>query len=144
MGSGNNCTTDFSEWRHIANVKEAYRFTNKVRHIRHMFKHNNWCTTLDCMGETLSRLTFQGWYPIDTAKFFNQLSATDNQQNTPSAHLFCGQDCHKQLFSRPVSQQVYHLKETHVRNVCRSIKLTSLSVGSEDFGIPVGSLLFCT
>jgi hypothetical protein len=36
----------------------------------------------------------------------------------------------------PESQQEYYLRETHVRGVCRSIKLTSLRVASEDFGIP--------
>jgi len=41
-----------------------------------------------------------------------------------------------------VSPQVHHLRETHVRGVCRSIKLTSLRDASEDFGIPnFGQLL---
>jgi len=37
---------------------------------------------------------------------------------------------------RPVSQQVYHWRETHICRVCRSIKLTTLRDESEDFGIP--------
>jgi len=45
---------------------------------------------------------------------------------------------------RPVSQQVYHLRETQVRGVCRSIKLTSLRDASEDFGIPNFVQLFHT
>jgi hypothetical protein len=41
-----------------------------------------------------------------------------------------------------VSPQVHHLRETHVRDVCRSIKLTSHSDASEDFGIPNFGQLF--
>jgi hypothetical protein len=36
----------------------------------------------------------------------------------------------------PVLQQLYDLRETHVRGVCRSIKLTALRGASKDFGIP--------
>jgi len=61
MGSGDNCTTDISERLHIANVKEAYRSSNKVNYIRLMLKHNDWCTGLDNMEETLSYLALKGW-----------------------------------------------------------------------------------
>jgi len=43
---------------------------------------------------------------------------------------------------RPLSQQVYHLREPHVHRVCRCIKLTSLGDASEDFGIPNFGQLF--
>jgi len=33
MSSGNNFTTDISEWLHISNVTEAYRSTDKVYYI---------------------------------------------------------------------------------------------------------------
>jgi hypothetical protein len=33
MGSGDNFSTDISEWLHIANVKKAYRSTNTVNYI---------------------------------------------------------------------------------------------------------------
>jgi hypothetical protein len=45
---------------------------------------------------------------------------------------------------RPVSQQIYHFRETNVCGVCRSIKLTSLRDASEDFGIPNFGQLFRT
>ena len=71
MGSSDNFTTDISEQLHIANVKEAYRSSNKVNYIRKMLKHN------DYMEETLSYLALEGWYNVDSAKVFNLLSATD-------------------------------------------------------------------
>ena len=95
-----------------------------------MLKHN------DYMEETLSHLALQGWYDIDWAKVFNLLYATDKQRNTRRAHLLRDQHCQEEPFLCPVSQQVYHLREIHVRSVYRSIKLTSLSNASEDFGIP--------
>jgi hypothetical protein len=42
----------------------------------------------------------------------------------------------------PVLQKLYHLRETHVRRVGRSIILTSLRDASEDFGITNFGLLF--
>jgi len=77
MGSGDNFTTDISEWLHIANVKEGYRSSNKVNYIRQMLKHNDRCTGLDHMEETLSYLALEGWYDVDSGKVFNILSATD-------------------------------------------------------------------
>jgi len=65
MGSGDNFTTDISERLHIANVKEAYRSSNKVNYIRQMLMHNDRCTGLDYMEQTLSYLALQGWYDID-------------------------------------------------------------------------------
>jgi len=60
MGSGDNFTTNMSEWLHIGNVKEAYRSTNKVNYIQQLLKHNDRCTGLDYMEETLSYLALQG------------------------------------------------------------------------------------
>jgi len=76
-GSGDNFTTDISERLHIANVKETYQSTNKDNYIRQMLKHNDRCTSLDYMEETLSHLALQGWYDIESAKVSNPLSATD-------------------------------------------------------------------
>ena len=107
-----------------------------------MLKHNDRCTGLNYMEETLSYLALQGWYDIDSAKIFNLLSAADTWWNTRWAHLLCLQHCQKEPFFRPVSQQVHHLRETHVCGVCRSIKLTSLRDASVDFGIPNFEQLF--
>jgi hypothetical protein len=133
MGSGDNCTTDISERLHIANVKEAYRSSNKVNYIRQMLMHNDWRTGLDWLEQTLPYLALQDWYDIDLAKVFNVLYATDQWRSTCSAHLLRLQTIQDEPNIRPVSQQVYHLRETHVRGVCRSIKLTSLRDASEDF-----------
>jgi len=79
MGSDDNSTTHISEQLHIGNVKEAYRSTNKVNYIHQMLKHNDRCTGLDYMEETLSYLALQGWYDIDSAKIVNLLSAANKQ-----------------------------------------------------------------
>jgi len=144
MGSGDNFTTNISELLHIGNVKEAYRSTNKVNYIQQMLKHNNWCTSLDYMDETLSYLALQGWYYIDSTKVCNLLSAADQRRNTCRAHLSRLHHCQKEPFLGTVSQQVHHLREIHVRGMCRSIKLTSLSDASVDFGIPNFGQLFRT
>jgi len=144
MGSSNNFTTDISERLHIGNVKDAYQSTDQVNYIPQRLKHNDRCTGLDYMEETLSYLALQGWYDIDSAKGFNVLSAADKQQNTRQAHLLHLHHCLKEPLFRPVSQQVHHMRETHVRGMCRSIKLTSLRDGSVDFGIPNFEQLFRT
>jgi hypothetical protein len=84
------------------------------------------------MEETLSYLALEGWYDIDSAKVFNLLSATDKWRTTPRAHLLRLQTIQDDPIIRAVSQQVYHLREMHVRGVCRSIKLTALRDASED------------
>jgi hypothetical protein len=132
MGTGDNVTTNISERLHIGNVKKEYQSTNKVNYIPQMLKHNDWCTGLDYMEETLSYLALQGWYNIDSANFFNLLSAADKRRNTCRAHLLRLHHCLKEPFFRPVSQQVHHLRETNIRGVCRSIKLTSLEDASVD------------
>jgi len=142
MGSGDYFTTDISERLHIAHVEEAYRSTNKVNYVRQMLKHNDHCTGLDYMEETLSYLALQGWYDIDSAKVFNFLSATDKRRSTRRSHLLHLQTIHDKPIIHPISQQLYHLRETHVRGVCRSIKLSSLRDASEDFGIPSCGQLF--
>jgi len=136
MASGVNFTTDVSERLHIANLKEAYRFSNKIKCIWEMLEHNDRCTGLDYMEETLSYLALEGWYNTDSAKVFNQLSATDTRRDTRRAHLLCLQTIQDEPIILPVSQQLYHFREMHVRGVCRSIKLTVLRDASEDFGNP--------
>jgi len=108
-----------------------------------MLKHNDRCTSLDYMEETLSYLALQGWYDIDSAKVFNLLSATNKRRSTCRAHLLRLQTIEDEPIIRPVSQQLYHLRETHVHGVCRSIKLTSLRDASEDLRIPNFGQLFC-
>jgi hypothetical protein len=142
MGSGDIFTTDISEWLYLANVKEAYRSTNKVNYIRQMLKHNDRCTGLDYMEETLSYLALEGGYDIDSANVFNLLSATDKQRSTRRAHLLHLQTIQDEPIIRPVSHHVYHLREMHAHGVCRSIKLTSLRDASEDFGFPNFGQLF--
>jgi len=144
IGSGDNLTTDISEPLHISNVKEAYRSTNKVNYIRQMLKHNDRCTGYDYMEETLSYLTHQGWNDIDSANVANLQSAADKRRNTRRAHLLRLHHCLKEPLFRPVSPQVYHLRETHARGVCRGIKLTLLRNASVDFGIPNSGQLFRT
>jgi len=117
-GSGENFTTDISEQLHIGNVKEAYRSTNKGNYIRQMLKHNDRSTVLHYMEETLSYVALQGWYDIDLAKVFNLLSAADKRLNARRAHLLRLQHCQAKPFFCPVSPQVHHLRETHVRGVC--------------------------
>ena len=60
MGSGDNFTTDIAEWLYLSNVQEAYQCTNKVNNVRLMLMHNDWCTGLDCMEQTLYHLALQG------------------------------------------------------------------------------------
>ena len=121
---------------------EAYRSTNRVNYIQQMLKHNDRRTGLDYMEETLSYLALQGWYDIDSAKVFNVLSAADKRHNTCRAHLLCLQHCQEEPFFRPISQQVHHLRATHVHKVCRSVKLSQLGDASVDFGIPNCGQLF--
>jgi len=80
MGSGDNITTDISEWLHISNVKEAYWSSNEVNYIQQMLKHNDRCTGLDFMEETVSYLALQGWYDTNSVKVFNLLAAADIRQ----------------------------------------------------------------
>jgi len=142
MGSCDIFTTDISERLHIGNVKEEYRSTNKVNYIQQMLKHNDRCTGIDYMEEILSYLALQGWYDIDSVKVFNLLSAADKWRNTCRTHLLRLHNSQKEPLFRPVSQQVHRLRETHVRSVCRSNKLTSLRDASVDFGIPNFGQLF--
>jgi len=54
-----NFTTDISEWLHIANVNEAYPWSNNVNHIGEMLQQNDQWTDLDYIQETLSYLLLQ-------------------------------------------------------------------------------------
>jgi hypothetical protein len=87
------------------------------------------------MKQILSHLALQGWYNIDSGTDFNWLSATDKWQPTPRAHLLHLQTIQEDSIIRTVSQQVYHLRETHIPRLCRSIKLASLRDALEYFGI---------
>jgi len=69
MGSSDNFTTDISDRLYMANVKEVYRSSNKYNYIQQMLKHNDRCTCLDYIEETLSYLALQGWYNIDCKSF---------------------------------------------------------------------------
>jgi len=144
MCSVDNFTTDISERLHISNVKEAYRSTNKVNYIQQRLKHNDPCTGLDYLEETVSYLAHQGWYDIEWAKVFNILSAADERRNTRRAHLFQLHHHQNEPFFRPVSQQVHHLIDTHVCGLYTSIESTSLRNASVDFGLPNFGQLFCT
>jgi len=143
MASGDKFPTDISEWLHNARVKQAYRSGNKVNYIRKMLKHNHRSIGLDYIEETLSCLALQGWYDIDSAKVFNLLSTTNKWRSAHRAHLLHLQTIQDWPFFCPILQQVYHLRETHVRQVCRSIKSTSLRDASDKFGIPRFAQLFC-
>jgi len=88
------------------------------------------------MEETLSYFALEGWCDIDSAKVFDLLSATDKWRSKRRAHLLRVETIQDEPIIRCVSQQVYHLTETHLRGVCSSITLTSLRVASEDCGIP--------
>jgi len=87
MGSVVNFTTQIWERLHITNVKEADRSSNRVNCIRLILKHNDKCTALDYMEETLSYLALQGWYNIDCANVFNLLSTTEKRLSTRRAHF---------------------------------------------------------
>jgi len=115
MDSGDNSTSDNSEWLPISNMKGAYRSSNKVKYIQQMLMHNDQCTGLHYMGETLSYLALQGWYTVDFAKVFNLLPATDNQLKTCRTHVLHLETIQDKPFIHPSSQQVYHPRETHVR-----------------------------
>jgi hypothetical protein len=106
-----------------------------------MLKHTDRFTSLHYMEEILSYLALERWNDVDSANVFNLLSATYERRSTRRAHLLRLQTIEDQTIIRPVSQQVCHLRETHVCGVCRCIQFTSLRVASEDFGIPnIGQL----
>jgi hypothetical protein len=109
MGSGDNFKTNISKRLHIGNVKEAYQSTNKVNYSQQMLKHNDQCTSLDYMEETISYLPRKGWYEIDSANVFNLLSAANKRRKTRRAHLSCLNHCQKAASFLPLSQLVHYL-----------------------------------
>jgi hypothetical protein len=113
-----------------------------VNYIGQMLKHNHRFTGPDYMAETFSYLALQGWYDIDSVNAFNQLSAADKRRNACIAYFLCLQYGQDEPLFRTVSPQVHHLRQTHFRGVCRSIKFTSLRDASEDFEIPDFGQLF--
>jgi hypothetical protein len=94
------------------------------------------------MVETLSYLALQGGYDVDSAKVFDLLSAADTRRSTYRAPLCCLKTFQEKPCICPVSQQVYHSRESHVRGVCRNVKFTSPRDASEDVGIPNFENLF--
>jgi len=122
MGSGYHITTYISERLHIDNVKEVYWSTNNVNYIQMMLKHNDWCTGLDYMEETVSYIALQSWYHIDSAKVVNLILAANKQRNMHSTHFLRHHHCQEEPFFRPGSQQIHYLRETDVCGVWRSIK----------------------
>ena len=144
MASNVNFWTDISDRLHISNVKQAYQSTNKVNYIQQTVKHNDQCAGLDYMEETLSYLALQHWYDIYSATVLNIPAAANTWRSKRRAHLLHLHHCQEELFFCPISQQVHHLRETHVRGVCRSIKLTALRDASVDCGIPNFGQLFGT
>jgi len=101
-----------------------------------MFNHNDRGTNLDNQEETLLHLALYGWYDIDSSYALTLPSATDKQRNTPRALLIHLLHYQEKTFFHPLSQQVHHLRETHVCGVSTSIKLTALTETSIDIGIP--------
>ena len=73
----------------------------------------------------------------------NLLSTTDLWQNTRKALLLRLQHCEEEHFFCPVSQQVHHLRGSHICDACSSIKLTSLRNASGDVGIVKFGKVFC-
>jgi hypothetical protein len=64
MGSSSNFTIHISKRQHITNVKKVHRSKNKVNYIRQILKHNDRCTSLNYMEETISNLALEGGYHI--------------------------------------------------------------------------------
>jgi len=110
MDSSNYFTADISEWLHIANIQGAYQSSNKVNYIQLIIKHNDQCTRLDYIEETLSYLALQGWYDIDSAKIFNILPTTDKQQSSWGADPFHLQTIQNEALIWCLSQWVYLLR----------------------------------
>jgi hypothetical protein len=81
---------------------------------------------------------------MDSAMIGNLLSATNTRRSTCTVQLLHLKTILDELIVPPVSQQVYHLRETHVHGVCRSVKLTSLKNASQHFEIPNSGQQFRT
>jgi hypothetical protein len=109
-----------------------------------MLKHNDWHTSHDYREETLSIHALEGCYAMDWAMIDNQLSATNTRRCTCTVQQLRLETIQDELIVPPVSQQVYHLRETHVGGVCRSVKLTSLKNTSQHFEIPNSGQQFRT
>jgi hypothetical protein len=124
MAPADNLSTDISEQLHNRNVEEAYRSTDNVCYIRQMLEHNDWSTSLAYMDKTLSYPALKSCNDIDLANVFNLLSSSNKWRNMLRAHVLDLQHYQDETFFRPASPQVHHLRDTHVRGVCRSIKLT--------------------
>jgi len=144
MGFHNNFTTDISEPLYSSNVKVTYESTNTVNYIEQTLKHNDRCTGLDYMEETMSKLALHGWNQIDFTQSFHLISVAHVLRNLHRAHLLRLQHCQEDPLFCPVSQQVHHVRDTHVHGVCTSINFISLRDASVDFGVPNFWQLFRT
>ena len=144
LGSGDIFTADISDWLHIGNVNDVNWSATKVNYVLQMHKHSDQSTGCKYIDETLSYLALEGWFSIDLAKGFNLQSAANKWWNTCRAYLLNLQNHLDVALFRPVPALIHHLRETHVLEVCRSIKLTSLRDASEVVGIPIFGQLFYT
>jgi len=100
-----------------------------------MLKYSDRCTALNYTEETPPYVALEGWYDIDSATVFNLLSTIDKLRSTLRANVLRLQTIEEEPFLVSLLLRVYHLGETHVHGVCRSVKLTSPRDASEDFGI---------
>jgi len=103
-----------------------------VNYIRQILKHNDYCTSLDCMEDTPLYLALQDSYNIDSANVINLPSTANKKQNTHQVNFLCLQHCQHGPFLWLISQQVHHLTETDIRRVCRILKSTSFRAASVD------------
>jgi len=107
-----------------------------------MLQHNDWCTSLYYVEESLYCVALQGWHDIQSAKVVNLLSATGRQCHIGTAHLVFLQYCEDECCFLPESWLVDHLSNTYVCRVCGRIKLTLLRVVLACFGMSHVRLLF--
>jgi len=125
MCYSDNFTPAISSQLATCNVCDTYTFSNTVDCIQQMVNHNDQCTGLGSMEETLSYLTLQGWYGTDTQTAPNLLPAADKSQNTLWAQSLHQPHWEKQATLEPLLRQTEHMIEMHVCGLCRSIRLTS-------------------
>jgi hypothetical protein len=90
----------------------------------------------------LSALALEEWYVVDSANESNLLSTSDTRRSTCKAHLMRLHTVQGEPIIHPVSQEIYHLRDTQVHEVCRSLKSPSPRDASVRFGIPNCGQLF--
>jgi len=146
--SGNTVATDISEWIHIGNVKVTYWQCERGILIC-------WQSQIHLTAAQSQRAGYQSsiyagdtvvtcplrlvWYwlsksiqPTICCRYLVKYSQSPSYKPPALAG--------RAIFP-PISQQVYHLRETHLHGVCRSIKLTSLQDASLDcINVNIGQL----